>query len=158
MTQQTSSEKVWALTLLPASIGTCKNFPEATLVDGRASMKVPGGPTVGCQSWLLILALVSIVVALCRACRSLVVSSSRVVAVSWDVPRTQHPANMQKKQALRDIRPSSTNWHTVGLAGRILQVQVRFCLKATPQLSTECISETQNSRTKGPSRNRIWQL
>lgn len=74
--EEWSPGEVRALTLLPASIGTCKNFPETTLLDGRASMMVPGGPTVGCQSWLLILAFVSIVVALCRACFISCVSSS----------------------------------------------------------------------------------
>lgn len=31
----------------------CKKFPLAICSDGRTVTKLPGGPTVGCQSWLL---------------------------------------------------------------------------------------------------------
>lgn len=39
------------LTFVPAKMGTCKKFPLAIWSEGRAVIKLPGGPTDGCHNW-----------------------------------------------------------------------------------------------------------
>lgn len=39
-----------SLTLVPASMGTCRKLPLAIRADGRSDMKLPAGPTDGCHN------------------------------------------------------------------------------------------------------------
>lgn len=40
------------LTFVPAKYGICRKLPDSIRAEGRSGMKLPGGPTAGCQSWL----------------------------------------------------------------------------------------------------------